>query len=158
MQLRRWSSPPSSATTFWTLATFMRSRKLDWMPTGAYELRRKVTLAGKVWTLCWKLHITSELDESLDDWAGLRFVATITIWPPKADDDKRRRTPPAWYAAARRTLIAHGFTPSWHRTPGIGEWADFTSSLDETADVHRVARLFERLSRNPAAIMSRKGH
>jgi len=146
----------SPASRFWTIADAMHKRGRDWMPTGGYELRRRVVVDGQPWTFCFKLHVVSELDEALEDWAGIRFLATVTIWPPKLGEAYERRiTRLGWYRSAKKSLANRGYRGEWQAAPGVGKWGNFEKGLVGVADVRREAKLLEKLSHEPAAVLGR---
>ncbi len=144
----------SPSSTFWTIADAMQRRGPDWMPSGGYEIRRKVVLEGHPWIFCFKLHVVSELDRALENWAGVRLVATVTIWPPKLEPAYERRVARlGWYRSAKKSLAMRGYRGDWQVAQGVGKWGNFTKKLLGVADVRREAISLEKLSREPASVL-----
>ncbi len=139
----------------WVVATSMRERTRAWMPTSGYELRERVEIYGKPWTFCFKLHVVSELDDKLEDWAGVRFQATVTIWPPKLNDgDEKQLARRGVFRAAKKTLGQHGYSGDWQKVPGLKRFGNFEKELAGVADLRRETKLLESLALAPEAILS----
>jgi hypothetical protein len=117
------------------------------MPTAGYELRNRIAIEGKRWTVCLKIHVVSELDDALDDWAGVRFLATITVWPPRLDEREERRVlRSGWYHAIKRRIAREGYRGRWRSSSGVGKWAHFEKPLPGVSTVRSEARRLERFS------------
>ena len=132
---------------FWKTATFMKDRPEAWLPTGGYELRQRVKIQRKWWTICFKVHLVPELDESRANWLGLSFSSTVTIWPPKLSDQES-----GWfkrqggYRTFEKRLREHGYDGAWQTTPGVGQWANFEKALPDFTAVRDEAKVLEGLS------------
>jgi hypothetical protein len=149
---RRGLNPVSKS---WMVAAFMRGRTRAWMPTSGYELRERVEIDGKPWTFCFKLHVVSELDDKLEDWAGIRLRATVTIWPPKlSDGDEKKLARLGVYRAAKKTLALHGYAGDWETIPGLKKYGTFEKELASVVDLRREAKLLEKLSLSPEALLN----
>jgi len=132
----------------------MRTRTKEWMPTSGYELRRRVEIDGKRWTVCFKLHLVSELDAQREDWAGLRLRSTITVWPPDlVEGEQRRIARLGVYRGTQARLKRHGYVGSWTVAPGVGKYADFEKELSGVADLRRESKLLEKLSQDSRSIL-----
>lgn len=152
MQVERTRKrPPRDPAEFWVVASEMSQRDRKWMPSGGYELRHKIEVDGDRWTVCLKIHVVSELEDQLENWAGVRFLATVTLWPPKlADRDTKRAPRLGWYRALKEELARRGYRGGWSETPGVGHWANFEKALSTASEVRREATHLERLRFLPA--------
>jgi len=118
------------------------------MPSGGYELRQRVNVRKKWWTLCFKLHLVPSLDQGRIDWLGVRFCSTVTMWPPKLSGQEFE-----WfirqggYRTFEERLKEHGYDGAWRTTPDVGQWANFEKELSDLAAVRLEAKLLESLSR-----------
>ena len=141
------------ASTAWLVSDAMRRRDTSWMPMGGYELREKVEVDGAIWTACFKIHVVAQLDDRANDWAGVYFQATVTLWPPKMDDGGQSG-PMALgrFRNAKANLASLGYAGKWTDTEGFGRWGNFEKPLSTLADVKREARTLERLAHAPGVI------
>jgi hypothetical protein len=126
------------------------------MPSAGYELRRRVGVEGELWTFCLKLQVVPELNERLDDWAGLHFLATITIWPPSLSRRTQRRSSDisGRYRSVKAALAAHGYAGGWREMPRVGTWGDFKKELADPAHVRQEVKVLEKMSRAPELILT----
>jgi hypothetical protein len=126
------------------------------MPTSGYELRKQVQIGKKRWTFCFKLHVVSELDDVLEDWAGIRFRSTVTIWPPSKlkDREEEEITKLGWYAQAKKRVAKYGYKGEWTTMPQVGRWGNFEKELGSVAERRRETRLLEKLAASPGWILT----
>ena len=145
-------------STAWSVTDAMRRRDASWMPMGGYELRAKVEVDGAIWTACFKVHVVAQLDERANDWAGVYFQATVTLWPPKVGDGGERG-PKALgrFRNAKANLASLGYVGKWTDTEAFGRWGNFEKPLSTLVDVKREARTLERLARAPGVIFEATG-
>jgi hypothetical protein len=142
-----------SVAKFWAIAAHMRRRSSAWMPTAGYELRRRVSFDGKRWTLSFKVHVFSDLDDDLERWSGIRLMSTITIWPPTSVRGGARRLDAAWCREVDAVIGRLGYSGGWQSAPGVGRWANFEKNLTRISDLKAEVRRFEMLARSPRSIL-----
>src|SRR5450432_952780 len=126
---------------FWAVAYLFRDEEKQWRPVNAgYDLRRLVTVDGKNWTICLKVHaIVDDHVSRAKRSRQIRFQSSVTLWPPRlAPTGEERLAQTGWYKAVAKAVRAGGYRGKWMESPS-GRFGDFWKDLSTVAEVRREA-------------------